>query len=298
MNLKIKKGRIWEFLKDFLAINLGMATYALGWAAFLLPYHITTGGMTGMFAILYYLTKFPISGAVLISNAILLIIAFKPLGWKFVGKSAYAAVALSFFLEMGQQMMTSPDGTLIQVLGEGQDSMACVLGAILNGLGIGIVFLSGGSTGGWDIIAALVNKYKNISFGRMLLYLDFLVIASCWPIFHNWRMVVFGYVTLAVYTYALDMLINSARQDIQFIIFTNKPNEISQRIITETCHSVTSMNGEGFYSHQEIKVLITIVHKRESVHILRMIKETDPAAFVSQSRAEGVYGNGFNTIKA
>ena len=94
------------------------------------------------------------------------------------------------------------------------------------------------------------------------------------------------------------MLINSTRQDIQFIIFTNKPNEISQRIITETCHSVTLMNGEGFYSHQNIKVLITIVHKRESVNILRMIKETDPAAFVSQSRAEGVYGNGFNAIRA
>ena len=298
MNHKIKKGRIWEFLKDFFAINLGMATYALGWAAFLLPYHITTGGMTGMFAILYYLTKFPISAAVLISNAILLVIAFKPLGWKFVGKSAYAALALSFFLEMGQQIMTSPDGTLMQVLGPGQDSMACVLGAILNGLGIGIVFLSGGSTGGWDIIAALVNKYKNISFGRALLILDFVVIASCWPIFHDVRMVVFGYVTLVVYTYALDMLINSTRQDIQFIIFTNKPNEISQRIITETCHSVTLMNGEGFYSHQDIKVLITIVHKRESVNILRMIKETDPAAFVSQSRAEGVYGNGFNAIRA
>ncbi len=298
MKYKLKKGRIWEFLKDFFAINLGMATYALGWAAFLLPYHITTGGMTGMFAILYYLTKFPISAAVLISNTILLVIAFKPLGWKFVGKSAYAAVALSFFLEMGQQIMTSPDGTLMQVLGPGQDSMACVLGAILNGLGIGIVFLSGGSTGGWDIIAALVNKYKNISFGRALLILDFVVIASCWPIFHDVRMVVFGYVTLVVYTYALDMLINSTRQDIQFIIFTNKPNEISQRIITETCHSVTLMNGEGFYSHQDIKVLITIVHKRESVNILRMIKETDPAAFVSQSRAEGVYGNGFNAIKA
>lgn len=298
MNYTIRKGRVWEFLKDFFAINLGMATYALGWAAFLLPYHITTGGMTGMFAILYYLTKFPISAAVLISNAILLVIAFKPLGWKFVGKTAYAALALSFFLEMGQQIMTSPDGTLMQVLGPGQDSMACVLGAILNGLGIGIVFLSGGSTGGWDIIAALVNKYKNISFGRALLILDFVVIASCWPIFHDVRMVVFGYVTLVVYTYALDMLINSTRQDIQFIIFTNKPNEISQRIITETCHSVTLMDGEGYYSHQDIKVLITIVHKRESVNILRMIKETDPAAFVSQSRAEGVYGNGFNAIKA
>lgn len=298
MGQKLKLKRIWEFIVDFLAINTGMAVYALGWAAFLLPYHITTGGMTGMFAILYYVTKFPIAAAVLISNAILLLIALKPLGWKFVGKSAYAAVALSFFLEMGQQMMTDDAGNLIQILGEGQDSMACVLGAILNGLGIGIVFLAGGSTGGWDIIAALVNKYRNISFGRALLILDFLVIASCWPIFHDWRMVVFGYVTLVVYTYALDMLINSARQDIQFIIFTNKPDEICQRIITETCHSVTSMNGEGYYSHQDIKVLITIVHKNESVKILRMIQETDPAAFVSQSRAEGVYGNGFKAIKA
>ncbi|MBP5393294.1 MAG: YitT family protein [Bacteroidaceae bacterium] len=294
---KVNYRRIWEFTLDFLAINLGMAIYALGWAAFLLPYHITTGGMTGMFAILYYLTKFPIAAAVLIANTILLVIAFKPLGWKFVGKSAYAAIALSSFLELGQQMMTDESGNLMQILGEGQDSMACVLGAILNGLGIGIVFLTGGSTGGWDIIAALVNKYRNISFGRALLILDFLVIASCWPIFHDVRMVVFGYVTLVVYTYALDMLINSARQDIQFIIFTNKPDEISQRIISETCHSVTSMNGEGYYSHQDIKVLITIVHKRESVKILRMIQETDPAAFVSQSRAEGVYGNGFNAIK-
>ena len=294
---KVNYRRIWEFTLDFLAINLGMAIYALGWAAFLLPYHITTGGMTGMFAILYYLTKFPISAAVLIANSILLIIALKPLGWKFVGKTAYATIALSSFLELGQQMMTDESGHLMQILGEGQDSMACVLGAILNGLGIGIVFLTGGSTGGWDIIAALVNKYRNITFGRALLILDFVVIASCWPIFHDVRMVVFGYVTLVVYTYALDMLINSARQDIQFIIFTRKPDEICQRIISETCHSVTSMNGEGYYSHQDIKVLITIVHKRESVKILRMIQETDPAAFVSQSRPEGVYGNGFNVIK-
>lgn len=295
---KLKYSRLWEFFVDFMAINIGMAVYSLGWAAFLLPYHITTGGMTGMFAIVYYVTGFPVSYAILIANSFLLLAALWQLGWKFTIKTAYAVLALSTYLTMGQQMMTQDDGTMLQLLGEGQDSMACVLGAILNGIGIGIVFLSGGSTGGWDIIAALVNKYRNISLGRALLYLDFLVIASCWPIFHDWRMVVFGYVTLAVYTYALDMLINSARQDIQFIIFTKKADEISHRIITETCHSVTSMNGEGYYSHQEIKVLITIVHKRESIQILRMIRETDPAAFVSQSRAEGVYGNGFKAIKA
>lgn len=295
---KINYRRIWEFVTDFLAINIGMAVYSLGWAAFLLPYHITTGGMAGMFAIVYYATGFPMSYGILIANVILMAFALWQLGWKFTLKTLYAVLALSIYLELGQQLMTDEGGLLMQLLGEGQDSMACVLGAVLNGIGIGIVFLSGGSTGGWDIIAAIVNKYRNISLGRVLLYLDFLVIASCWPLFHDWRMVVFGYVTLAVYTYVLDMLINSARQDIQFIIFTNKPQEISQRIITETCHSVTSIDGEGYYSKQSIKVLITIVHKREAVTILRMIQETDPSAFVSQSRAEGVYGNGFKAIKA
>ena len=294
---KINYHKIREFIIDFLAINIGQIIYALGWAAFLLPYHITTGGMTGMFAIVYYVTGFPVSYALLIANSFLLVLAFWKLGWKFTLKTSYAVLTLSAYLELGQRLMTDDTGNLMRILGEGQDSMACVLGAILNGLGIGIVFLTGGSTGGWDIIAAVVNKYRNISFGRALLILDFMVIASCWPIFHDVRMVVFGYVTLFVYTYALDMLINNTRQDIQFIIFTQKPDEICQRIISETCHSVTSMNGEGYYRHQNIKILITIVHKREAVKILRMVQETDPGAFVSQSRAEGVYGNGFNTIK-
>ena len=296
--MKLNRHRLWEFIKDFFAINIGMAIYSLGWAAFLLPYHITTGGMVGLFAILYYITKFPISLAVMIANMGLLCLAYKPLGWKFVTKTAYAVLALSLFLGLGQQMMTDDTGHLIQLMGEGQDSMACVLGAILNCIGIAIVFLSGGSTGGWDVIAALVNKYKNISLGRVMLFLDLLVIASCWPIFHDWRMVVFGYVTLAVYSYVLDLVINSARQDIQFIIFTKKPQEISERIIHETVHTVTSWNAEGYFSHQDIKILITIVHKRESVRILRLIQEVDPQAFVSQSRAEGVYGNGFKAIKA
>ena len=288
---------MWEFVKDFLVINLGMAIYSLGWAAFLLPYHITTGGMVGLFAILYYVTGFPISVAVLLANILLLSIAIKPLGWQFVIKSAYAVLALSLFLSVGQQVMTDDTGQLIQLMGPGQDSMACVLGAILNGVGVATVLLAGGSTGGWDIVATLVNKYRNISLGRVMLYLDLLVIASCWPIFHDWRMVVFGYVTLAIYTYVVDLLINSTRQDIQFIIFSRKHQEISERIIHETAHSVTVLGGEGYYSHRDIKVLITIVHKRERVKILRLIHEADPSAFVSQSRVEGVYGNGFNPIR-
>lgn len=288
---------IWNFCQDFFAINLGMAVYSLGWAAFLLPYHITTGGMAGMAAILQYAIGFPMQVTILIVNAILLAIAWWQLGAKFTLKTGYAVLALSTFLQLGQDMMTDSSGNLIQLLGADQDSMACVLGAILNGVGIGIVFLSGGSTGGWDIVAALINKFRNVSLGRVLLYLDFFVIGSCWPIFHDWRMVVFGYVTLAVYTYALDMLINSSRQDVQLIIMTRNHTAVSDKIIQNTCHSVTVMGGEGYYSHQEVKVLITIVHKRELIKVLRMIKEADPTAFISQSRCEGVYGNGFNTIR-
>lgn len=293
----IKASSLWQLLRDTIFITLGLAIYSLGWAAFMLPYHITTGGMTGMFAIVYYLTKFPISAAVLIANGVLLLVAFRPLGWKFVCKTAYAAVCLSFFLEAGRQLMTGEDGQLMQVLGPGQDSMACVLGAILNGIGVGTCFVAGGSTGGWDIIAALVGKRWNVSLGRVLLYLDFIVIGLCWPLFHDVRMVVFGYVSLAIYTYVVDLLVNSTRQDVQFIIFTRRHKEICDRIVSETVHSATVLDGEGYYTHDDVKVVFVIAHKRESVTFLRMIREIDPAAFVSQSRAEGVYGNGFNVIK-
>lgn len=295
--LKISKADVWEGLKDFLLINIGMAVYSFGWAAFLLPYRITTGGMAGMAAILQYATGFPMQITIFVVNAVLLAIAWWQLGWRFTVKTGYAVLALSTYLQLGQDMMTV-DGTLLQLMGPGQDSMACVVGALLNGAGIGIVFLSGGSTGGWDIVAALINKFRSVSLGRVLLFLDFFVISSCWPIFHDWRMVVFGFITLAVYTYVVDLIMNSSRQDIQFIIFTKRYKEISERIISETRHSVTTLDGEGYYSHSDVKVLFIIVHKREQIKILRMIHEADPEAFLSQSRVEGVYGNGFNAIRS
>ena len=295
--LKISRNQVWDFIKDLVMINLGMAIYDVGWAVFLLPYHITTGGMAGMAAILQYASGFPMQYTILMVNAVLLMIAWWQIGLKFTLKTAYAVLALSFYLQIGQDVMTDTAGALIKVLGDDQDSMACLLGAILNGLGIGMVFLSGGSTGGWDIIAALINKYRNISLGRVLLYLDLFVIASCWPIFHDWRMVVFGYVTLVVYTFAIDMFINSSRQDVQFTIYTRCGDQLREEISRQTGHSTTQILGEGGYTRQTVKVLVTIVHKREQVKVLRMIRDIDPQAFVTLHRVEGVYGEGFNVIK-
>lgn len=296
-NKKLNKHTLMTEMKDFLAINVGLISYAIGWAAFLLPYKMTTGGLTGMCAIFYYLTDIPIQLTFCIVNVVLILLALRELGYRFVIKTTYAIFMLSFFLDVAQNMMKDDKGQFMQILGPGQDSMACVLGAILCGFGIGLVFVSNGSTGGTDIIAAVVNKHRNISLGRVLLYIDLVTISSCYFFFNDWRMVVFGYVALVVMNYTLDMVVNSSRQDVQFIIFTKKYQMLSERIIHETCHSVTVWDSEGYYSHSPIKVMITIVHKNEAIHILRMIHEVDPAAFVSQSRAEGVYGNGFNTIK-
>ncbi len=294
---KPTRQEVWREVKDFVAINFGLMCYAFGWAAFLLPYKMTTGGLTGMCAILYYLTDIPIYLSLLSANAVLLLLAFRELGMRFVVRTLYAFVLLSLYLDVAQDLMTTESGELIQLLGPGQDSMACILGSALGGLGIGTVFLNNGSTGGWDIIAAVVNKYRNISLGRVILYIDIFTISSCYFFFDSWRMVVFGLVTLVIMSYTLDMLVNSARQDVQFIIFTKDHVALSERIIHETSHSVTVIDSEGYYNHSPMKVMITIVHKNEAIHILRLIHEVDPQAFVSQSRTEGVFGNGFNTIK-
>lgn len=290
---------IWDFIKDMIFINLGMAVYSLGWAVFMLPNHITTGGGAGMAAIVQYATGFPMQYTLLIVNSLLLIVAWWQLGGKFTLKTLYAVLSLSFYLDLGQRLVNM-DPTLHEgILGAGQDvGISCILGAVLNGIGIGMVFMSGGCTGGWDIIASVINKYKNVSIGRVLLYLDLVVIGSCYFIFHNWQMVVYGYVTLVVYTFALDVLINSSKQDIQFTIYSTEWDELVDTIRRETGHTATLLYGEGGYTRSKTQVVVTIVHKSEQVQLLRLIRDTDPDAFVTFHRVEGAYGKGFNVIKA
>ena len=154
---RVTRHDVTDFLKDLVMINVGMAIYDVGWAAFLLPYQITTGGMAGAAAVLEYATSFPMQTTILLVNAILMLIAWWQLGTKFTLKTAIAVFALVGYLSLGRSLMTNDSGQLYQVLGPGQESMACVLGAVLNGIGIGIIFTSGGCTGGWDSVAAVIN---------------------------------------------------------------------------------------------------------------------------------------------
>jgi len=290
--LKPSKSDLLRESRDYILITFGLICYAIGWSAFLLPYQITTGGVTGVSAIIYYSTGVPIQYSYFIINAILMTAAIKILGPKFSIKTTYAIFSLTFLLWLFQQLIGN---TLI--LGPGQDFMACVIGASLCGIGLGVVFINNGSTGGTDIIAAVVNKYRDVTFGRMILYCDVVIISSCYFVFNDWRRVVFGFVTLVVISYVLDLIVNSARQSVQFLIFSKEYQNIADRIIADTHRGVTVLNGTGWYSKNDVKVLVVMAKKSQSIQIFRLVKDIDPNAFISQSSVIGVYGEGFDRIK-
>ena len=293
----LDRHKLMREVKDYLAIALGLFIYSLGWSCFMLPYQITMGGVTGISAIVYYATGIDMQVTYLIINGILLIFALYLLGWKFCVKTIYAVFMLTFLLDITQKWFIDDNGQFMQLLGPGQDFMACVLGAIAAGIGVGLAFTHNGSTGGMDIVNAIINKYRNISFGRATMISDILIISSCYFVFNDWRRVMFGFVALVIMSVSLDYYINSTRRSVQFLIFSNKYEEIADYINSKLHRGVTVLDGMGWYSKQDVKVLVVLAYKRQSVEIFRLVKQIDPNAFISQSQVIGVYGEGFDRLK-
>lgn len=297
-----KQDLIYE-VRDYFNITLGLMLYTLGFTVFLLPYEIVTGGIAGISAIIFYSTGFPVQYTFFIINAALIILALKTLGWKFLTKTIYATFMLTFMLELAQEIVVQPDGTFYKLLGEGNDFMSLVIGCIITGTALAVVFLNNGSTGGTDIVAAVVNKFHNISLGKALIMVDFCIIGSCLfidsfgAIDLRFRKVVFGLCTMLIECLMLDYVMYWQRQSVQFMIFSKKYQEIAFAISRKTDHTLTILDGHGFWTGRPTKVLCLLAKKRESVQIFRIVKQIDPNAFVSQSSVIGVYGEGFDEMK-
>ena len=292
--LKTKFGRE---LKDYVAITFGLVCYAFGWVAFMLPYQISTGGLTGISALIYYVTGIEIQVSYFFLNAILMVFALKILGPKFCIKTLYAIPILTFFLWFFQVIMKDDAGNLPLLLGPGQEFMATVIGAGMLGFGSGIVFINNGSTGGTDIIAWIINKYKDVTLGRLIMYCDIVIISSCYLVFNDWKRVLFGFTVLFIMTIVIDYVVNSNRQSVQFLIFSKKHEEIAETISTELHRGVTLLDGTGWYSKQNIKVVVVLAKKSQSLEIFRLVKDIDENAFISQSNVVGVYGEGFDKLR-
>lgn len=291
INKVIKKNNMWFLIKDHLLIILGSFIYAFAWAGFLIPNKLTIGGAPGIGSLLYYAFGFPdINVTYAVINVVLLLLALKILGKKFCLRTIFGVFFCWLFLFLLPKFI---DHAIV----ENQPFMSAIIGGILCGTGVGMVFISNGSTGGTDIVAAIVNKYKNITFGRMYLYTDAIIISSSYFVYHSIEKVIYGYIILCIMTYVCDMVINGIRASVQLLIFSDKWEEIATHINEDIHRGVTVLDGMGWYSKKPRKVLVVLVKRTEANNLNRLIKMIDPQVFISQSSVLGVYGQGFDKIK-
>ncbi|MDR1645729.1 MAG: YitT family protein [Tannerellaceae bacterium] len=283
--------KVFSSIQDYLVICLGTLLYGFGFNGFILSNEIVTGGLSGVSALIFFGTSIPVSVSYFLINVVLLAFAFKTLGYKFLVKTVFGVISLSLSLSLFEWMLGG-----VPIIHD-EPFMCILIGGGICGTGLGLIFAVNGSTGGTDIIAAIINKYKNISMGMGLMLFDVVIISSSFLLFHDVEKIVFGFVEMGVNSFVLDRVINANRQSVQFLIFSQKYDEITERIIKDLGRGCTLLNGEGGYSQKPTKVVVLLAKKSESVAIFRLIKEVDSQAFISQSIVRGVYGEGFDQIK-
>ena len=290
MALISDKKELLHQLKDYFMIVVGLALYAFGFTAFILPERVVSGGLAGVSSLVYFKFGIPVAITNYSLNVLLLLMAFRVVGRTFVIRTVFGFSVISLFFGIMQPLFPQP-------FVNNQPFMNIILGSIMCGLGVGLAFIHNGSTGGTDIVAAMVSKKTNVTIGRMILYTDVFIISSSYLLFHSIDKIVYGFVILLVVAFVCDYVINTNRQAVQFTIISEKWEEIANSINNEAHRGCTLLHGTGWYTKRDVKMLIVMCRKIESVTIFRIIKSIDKDAFVTQANVNGVYGVGFDEVK-
>lgn len=289
---------LWREIKSFSIITIGLIIYSFAWTNILASANIMGGGGGGIAMLIYYLTGgenggIPIGVSYLMINAVLVTIAMFIIGPKFGVKTIYAMLAISGLMTLMQLYLPS------DILGLGGDKLlSAILGGGLAGAGIALCFMQGGSSGGTDIIAMIVNKYRNISYGRILMLCDVIILGLSVFIFKNITALIYGYVVVGVFGLTLDFIIAGNKQSSQIMIMSKNYEEIADRIVVELHRGVTVLQATGWYTKKDQKVLMVACRKNQTTQIYRIIKEVDPQAFITVGSVMGVYGEGFENLRA
>ena len=279
--------------KDMFFITLGILMYSFGYTAFILPEHIVMGGVAGLSALLFYAFALPPGVMIWVMNFSMLLIAYKGLNKQFVVRTIIGVTIMSCIIGVLQPFFAEHP-----IITPGEDKfMHVLIGGALGGAGLGIVFSHNGSTGGTDIIVALLNKYTRMSFGRAMQTCDICIISSSYLLFHSVELIVYGVAFTLIASFVCDYVINGTRQTVQFIIISKKYDEIADTINESVHRGVTLIKGTGWYSKGDVQILIVLARKYESQEVFNLIKRIDPMAMVSQSVCQGVFGEGFDKIK-
>lgn len=287
MNLKKKylKSFYW---RDYLVILLGLTIYATSLTGFLIPYKVVMGGLGGVSLLIKYSLGVPLWASYIILNSFLLIFAWYFLGKKYVVSTLFSSIALTIILNLAERFISEP---LV-----GNETMAILIGSIGCGIGLGMVLSSNSSTGGTDIIAAIITKYRYLSMGRVLMYVDVFIILSSYLLFQSIEKIIIGFVISGILYYAVDMVINGSRQSVQFFIFSPKFDEIATHINSELGRGCSVIDGVGWYSKQPQKIVMLMTRSNESTSVFRLVKGIDKDAFITQTNVTGVYGKGFEPM--
>lgn len=287
---RLKKIDIFNSIQNWFLIVIGLFVYCFGWSAFIIPHGLAGGGIIGISTILHYAFDTHIGWVNLIMNGILMIIAFKILGWRFFVRTMICIVLVSVFFEILVPYFPEP---LIK-----DSLLTCtIIGGGLSAVGIGLAITNGGNTGGTDIIVLMIGKFRNIAYGKTSLIINILVIASLYLVSRDIQTLLYSYLYMIISTTLCDYVIGGFNQSYQIMVFSNKNNIIASRINSELRRGVTIINGYGWYTKNDQEVLITMVHRTEKHSVMRIIKQEDQHAFISVSKVQGVYGENFDELK-
>ena len=288
-----KNWKMKQNIKDLFFISFGILLYSFGYTAFILPEKVVMGGVSGISALLFYAFGLPAGVSIWVINFLMLGIAARALTRQFSIRTVIGVTIMSVLVGVMQPLFQS-----FPIITAGEDKfMHVLIGGALGGAGLGLVFSHNGSTGGTDIIIALLNKHFRMSFGRAMQFIDITIICSSYLLFHSTETIVYGIAFTLIASYVCDYVVNGTRQTVQFIIISKKYKQIADTVMSRVNRGVTVIQGKGWYSKSDVDILIVLTRKYESQDVLNYIKGIDPTALVSQTFCHGVFGEGFDKIK-
>lgn len=295
--LKPQKSGIMNTIKEYLIMTIGMCIYSFGWIGCVLPAKSTSGAASGLAIVISTALEntlgwdVKIGTIVLCINVVLLIAAGLILGWNFGIKTIYCIIMLSMSMNVWQDILPTDDFLHIDRF------LSMCIGGVITGFGVAIALMQGGSAGGTDIVAMIINKFRAISYGRVIFVLDLLIIASSLTVGFSIDAAIYGYIMTLVFGYTVDMILAGNKQSSQVFIISPKYEEITRALNLELGRGVTLIESEGGYTHNHTKMVMVVCNNRETPAVMKYVKNIDPNAFMTVASVMGVYGQGFQPIK-
>ncbi|MBQ8421913.1 MAG: YitT family protein [Bacteroidales bacterium] len=287
----MKPNRLLTVLWDYLILTVGSIIFCMVWTSFLIPNGLASGGLTGLCTIIQYGTGIPVGWSYPVLNVLLLILGVLTLGKAFGIKTIYVIALTSVLFEI------LPKYPQLAVLMD-EKFLVALVGAALESVGIGLVLLRGGSTGGTDIIAMMINKYWPLSPGRVYLFTDIFIIALLLFVPGKGLVdMIYAYVVMLGFSFGVDFVLLGNKSSVQILVFSDKYQEIADHIINDVHRGVTALQSVGWYSQKEGKVLLIVARKYQMNEVVNEIKIIDKRAFISVSTAMSVFGEGFEEVK-